>query len=226
MERFQHHLEEAVRESKDHKEHGPQCHCLTCKWDDYKKTHDTHHWSWLGQDHTSLLLGAVAGSFLTLIGVMLFKNWRQNAFASLSSHTPTTKVVSSDPTVLVNNATESVHNIITADPALGILYSPSTALYEIRADINLVLDETVTSSQIVRVMVVKNGLPNDSAATLLQVEQGLTPGLPQVVSLSGKRILKGEDYIQVFWQVEDGTVPVVRIGEEFSISLVKVQRAE
>jgi hypothetical protein len=171
-------------------------------------------------------MGALGGSLLTFAGIALFKHWRQNAFGSLSSSSPTTKMISGDPNVLVNNATESVHNIITVDPALGILYSPSTGIYDIELQTNLVLADSVTEEQTMQVLIVRNGLPTDSAAVLFRADVSLSPGAPMIVPLHGLRILRREDYIQVFHILLDsaGTpIPLTRLTFDFKMSLVKPQ---
>jgi len=211
--------------------HGLQCQCLTCKWDQYKQDNkEGWNWSFLSKDYSSIVLGGVAGSLLTLLGIVLFKQWRQTAFASLSSKTPTTKTVSSEPMILVNNATDTIYNILTTDPSVGILYIPTSAVYEIDLQLNFVLESLDAS--LVNISIVKNGLPTDSSAILFSIDQGLNPGLPQVITFHGFRFLKSEDFIQVFIilennnQDENATIRLTLLNFDFSIKLLKVQKQE
>jgi hypothetical protein len=206
--------------------HGLNCQCLTCKWDKYKNDQGPGwNWNWISQDYSSLLVGGVAGSLLTLIGIVLLKQWRQNAFGSLSSTTPSSKTISSSPMVLVNNATNVAHNIITADASVGILYIPCTAIYEIDLECNLLLED-LTEDTVVTISIVKNGLPTDGSAVLFSHELGLCSGHPLIASFHGFRLLKGEDYIQVFAILSDSNrkVPLTILNFDFSIKLAKVER--
>lgn len=207
-------------------QHPPHCQCLSCKLDHYKQEHgEAWTWSFISRDYSSIALGAAAGSLVTLLGVVLFKQWRSAGFGSLASSTPSIKTLSPAPMVIVNNATEPIHNVITVDPSVGIIYTPTTAIYEIDLTLNLVLGDSVTTNKVVQLSIVKNGLPTDSAAVLFSVEQGLQPGLPQVVSMHGFRVLKSEDYIQVFAITQDGTTfPVTILNFDFTMKLSKVQK--
>lgn len=224
VERFQHDIASSVSAPGTH---GPQCQCMTCKWDEYKKQNGQFgmwNWAFLSYDYSSIGMGALAGSLLTLLGVALFKHWRQAAFGGISSCTPSTKMFSGDPNILVNNATDSIHNIVTVDPSLGILYAPITGIYKINLFLNLVLEESVTTNQVIRILVAKNGLPTDSAATLFAVDEVLVPDSPLSLSIHGFRMLKSDDYLQVFAIFEEGSIPVTSLAFDFSMDLAKVQR--
>jgi hypothetical protein len=128
--------------------------------------------------------------------------------------------------ILVNNATSTVHNIVTVDPSVGIIYAPITGVYQISLTVNLELDPSVLVSKTISISIVRNGLPTDAAAVLDSVIAVLHPDGPEVISIGMFRHLKGEDYIQVFvTATDDTTFTIVNLGYDFSLQLLKAHGA-
>lgn len=218
--------------------HGLNCQCITCKWDEYKKKYPSDSSlgptvlsSFLPQDFSSVFAGFCLGALLTAGGISLWRQMRQNAYASLASSTSTSLSISSDePIVLVNGATQSIHHILTVDPSLGIIYAAVSGVYKITCILNVfipITNETNTDAQTFIVSIVRNGLPNDHAAQLIHIEQGITPGTPQVISFQTQDFLKTDDYIQLFGTCSTSgaitTIEMDRLSFRFSAELLKVQ---
>lgn len=226
--------------------HATHCTCLTCKLDQFKKQNPNSLVvpDSFTRDSTSWMIAALAGSGLTLLGMSWFRKWKSAAYGSLACSSPAELKMSNEPMVWVNNATDQIIKGVTADPSMGIFYPPSTGFYEINLVTNPLYRSADLSSNsgddlspvVIRFFIVKNGLPNDSSAILLSGEQGLVPNCPQIFSLHGIKLLRAEDYIQVFALAGNSSTTtctgsdtatsssvVSRLSFEFTLRLVESQ---
>lgn len=188
--------------------HDEHCLCISCKLNRYKKRHGEN---WVQAcvpellqhftSPTSLMAALVGGSLLFYCGYKCFTQWQQISYAALSSKTPTLRAITSEPNVFLNNATETFYSQASTDPSLGIVYFPLTGIYRITTQISGTFVVGTTPSVLV-VTIVKNGLPNDSAAVLRTVNVNLS-GTFQV-SFDFFAHTNQDDYIQVFAASQTG----------------------
>jgi hypothetical protein len=227
--------------------HGIYCQCLSCKLDHLKSSNPTttdllrssFFKNWIPTEYRSMIVGALFGSFLTFCGLGILKQLNSTAYAHLFSKTPTVKQISQAPLILVNNATETISNIITSEPSLGIFHCPDSGIYQVSLQLNLMyrssLSTTTTGSRQtnvssqdfkeMNVFIVKNGLPNDDAARLRLTEIRLESDVPQMTSFYFKTFLRSEDYLQVFGELKDDiTIPLAILGFDYGIQSVKNQK--
>lgn len=195
-----------------HAPHDEHCQCISCKLTRYKKKHG-ENWvqacvpDLLGcfSSPTSLAAATIGGSLLLYCGYQCFKQWQQTSYASLSSKTPTSRVVTTEPNVLLNNATETFYSHASTDPSLGIIYFPLTGIYRITTEISGSFPTSATTPNLLTVTIVKNALPNDSAAVLRTVQITLSPGALFQVSFDFIAHTNQDDYIQVFGALQSQT---------------------
>jgi hypothetical protein len=197
--------------------HGPRCQCLTCRLDRYKSVHGEYWFtSWfhhLIPNHYggSLVLGALlTGGALAWIGTSMWQQWKTTAFASFSCKTPFSRVVTSEPSVLINDVQDVVYHGMTTDRSLGIQYIPRTGIWTIMVHICAQWDLKTTNpstllspSHKLLTSIVRNGLPNDSYCVLRTRETNISTMHPFEVLLFFQVLLTKEDYIQVF-AVDEG----------------------
>lgn len=223
-------------ETKSHetKSHHASCGCIPCRIERYKRHHEGKHqgehlvsaWSsWmevLRESSGASIVTAIAGSGLCLyFGYQYAKQWQLSTYASLSTKTPASVLIGQDPSVFLNDATETFYCKMTTDPSLGIIYIPCTGIYQISVVINGLYPSGQTSTSLVT-SVVRNGFPNDPSTILRSVTTTLVPNANFQIVYKFQTHLNGEDYVQVFDQNENlSDFSLTRNSYDFIVSLLK-----
>lgn len=140
-------------------------------------------------------------------------------------------MITSEPSVIINDIRDTIYHGFTTDPSLGIIYVNQTGVSRVHVHISGELTSEMTASPdgskdyvTMLTSVVRNGLPNDSSCAIRTRQTRISRSQPSFdIYLEFKTVLAQEDYLQVFAFVEGmpDSLSIEIKDCDFEVDLVK-----